>query len=184
MRPLLLATACLAAAFPAHAAMTVIGSGAARQCYLAALSRSGAQVGLETCDRALAEEPLGKRDQAATLVNRGIVRLHAREEASALIDFDAALAVSPGLPEAKVNKAVALVRMDGDKAAAISLVNEALAAGVSKPEVAHYARAVAHELMGDLAAAYRDYRRAAELKPGWSDPARQLERFTVVRGRA
>ena len=183
----LMASAALAfvgLALPASAAVIVLGGGDARECYLAAESKLNPGAGLAVCGRALDEEVLTTRDRAATLVNRGIVRMWGKDEARAIVDFDAALALKPELPEAMVNKAVALVRMDGDRATAISLLDRALAANVSRPEVAFYARGIAHELSGDLTKAFRDYTRAAALKPGWADPSRQLARFTVVRGRA
>jgi adenosine deaminase len=43
--------------------------------------------------------------------------------------------------------------------------------------LAYFARAVAHEGLGNLGAAYRDYRQAAALAPQWGLPARELRRF-------
>jgi hypothetical protein len=42
-------------------------------------------------------------------------------------------------------------------------------------------RAIAHENLGDLTAAYRDYSKAAELDPDWDAPKKELTRFTVKR---
>lgn len=186
MFPLLAGAALAFAGFalPASAAVIVLGNGDARECYQAAESKRDPAAGLRVCQRALDYEVLSVRDRAATLVNSGIVRMWGKDEARAIVDFDAALALKPRLSEAMVNKAVALVRMNGDRTQAIGLLDTALAANVQRPEVALYARGIAHELDGDLAAAFRDYTRAAALKPGWADPARQLARFTVVRGRA
>lgn len=182
---LLLATAAAIAAVaaPASAALMVLGTGDARECYIAAEYKSAPRASIATCDRAL-DGALSRRDRTATLVNRGIVKMWASDNAAALADFDQALAERPGQPEAMVNKAVALVRMQGVPAEAIALLDRAIAADVSRPEVAFYARGLAHELAGDLPAAYRDYRRAVTLKPDWADPARQLARFTVVKGSA
>lgn len=182
-----LASILMAAATPlgaAQAAMLVLGSGDARACYEAAESRQQPAAGIAVCERALAGEALSRRNRIATMVNLGVVRIWAQQEARAIADFDAALALAPGLGEAKVNKAVALVRLNQDRRLAIALLSDALKTGVSRPEVAHYARAIAFELDGNAAAAWRDYRRAAELRPDWAEPARALERFTVVRGRA
>lgn len=186
MRPMLtaLALAALPVGGGAQAAMLVIGGGDARSCYEAAESRASPHAAIAVCERALSEEALSRRNRLATMVNLGVVRIWAGQEERAIADFDAALAEAPGLAEAKVNKAVALVRLNRERPLAIALLTEALAAGVSRPEVAHYARAMAHELEGNAAAAWHDYRRAADLRPGWAEPARQLERFTVSRGSA
>jgi tetratricopeptide (TPR) repeat protein len=176
--------AVLAASGSAEAAMLVIGGGDARACYEAAETRSSPQAGIAVCERALRDEALSRRNRLATRVNLGVVRIWAGEETRAIAEFDAVLAEAPALAEAKVNKAVALVRLNRERPLAIALLSEALAAGVSRPEVAHYARGMAHELEGNVAAAWRDYRRAAELRPGWAEPARQLQRFTLSRGQA
>ena len=181
---LLLLTAAMLTGGAAQAAMLVLGGGDARACYEAAESRARPAAGIAVCERALSGEALSRRNRLATMVNLGVVRIWASQEERAIADFDAALAQAPALAEAKVNKAVALVRLNRDRATAIALLSDALAAGVSRPEVAHYARAIAFELDGNAAAAWRDYRRAAELRPGWAEPARARERFTVVRGNA
>ena len=49
-----------------------------------------------------------------------------------------------------------------------------------KHDPAH-ARPIAHENLGDLTAAYRDYSKAAELDPDWDAPKKELTRFTVKR---
>lgn len=168
----------------ARAAILVVGGGDARACYEAAESRDHGRASVAVCERALDREALSRRDRLATRVNLGVVRIWGRQEVRAIEDFDAALREAPGLAEAKVNKAVALVRLNRNRRDAIALLTDALASGVSRPEVAHYARAMAFELEGDAAAAWRDYRRAAALRPDWAEPARALQRFTVVRGQA
>jgi hypothetical protein len=39
---------------------------------------------------------------------------------------------------------------------------------------------LANEGLDNISAAYRDYARAAELKPGWAPPLNELSRFTVT----
>lgn len=184
MRALVLTLALSAtAALPASAAvLTVLGKGAARDCYVAAELQRSDRASLAVCDEALREGGLSRRDLVATHVNRGIIRIYARDEAASLEDFDRALAIDPDIAEAKVNKAIAILRMEGDFQTAIALATEALALGVSRPEVAYYTRGMAYDVTGDAANAYRDYQRAAAIRPEWSDPARQLARFTVTRG--
>lgn len=173
------AFALLLAPATGSAAVMVLGAGDARQCYLAAETKSSPRESLTICTRALDEGPSG-RDHTATLVNRGIVRMWALDNRGAVADFDAALAEAPNLPEALVDKGVALVRDNSDLQGAVTLLTRALDAHVQRPEIAYYARGLANETLGDIKAAYHDYRSAAALKPSWSEPARQLARFSVV----
>ena len=50
--------------------------------------------------------------------------------------------------------------------AALPLFTAALERNTSRPELAHYGRAIANETLGNTRAAYDDYRRASELRPG------------------
>ncbi|WP_448585174.1 tetratricopeptide repeat protein [Thermaurantiacus sp.] len=169
------------AAGPAEAAITVIGGGLARECYLAAEFRRETSMALQVCDRALAEEPLKRRDRAATFVNRGIVHMQARNFARALADYDAALRLEPRLAEAHVNRGIALLYRGGADREAVEALSTGLELGPARPEVAYYSRAVAWEALGDARAAYEDYQAAAAAKPGWEDPIEQLKRFRVER---
>lgn len=168
---------------PANAAVTIIGAGLARECFLGADLRRDTRTALAACDRALAEESLGRRDRAATLVNRGIVHMQARDLQLALADYEAALRIEPRLAEAHVNRGIALLHKGGGDRDAIEALTTGLALRPSRPEVAFYTRAVAHEMLGNMREAYDDYQAAAALDPAWTDPAEQLKRFSVERRR-
>ena len=56
----------------------------------------------------------------------------------------------------------------------------ALERNTARPAMAHFGRAMANEDLGNIPEAYRDYRRAAELEPGWTDVQTELARFQVV----
>ena len=91
-----------------------------------------------------------------------------------IADFDRAIALDPNQPEAYLNKGAALIRRK-NAAEAVQLFTVALEHNTTRPAVAHYGRAVANEALGNVAAAYRDYRRASELAPtgasrGRADP--------------
>lgn len=58
-------------------------------------------------------------------------------------------------------------------------IDKGLTLAPEEPEKAYYNRGLAHEGLADLKAAYFDYRRAAELKPDWPIPQRELGRFSV-----
>lgn len=168
-----------AAAIPVAAGVTVIGSSAARLCYEAAESSSPVSSSmLGNCNRALDEELLTGRDEVATHVNRGILRLRMDQIAAAITDFDTAIGRDPDEAEAYLNKGMAMLRSESGQAAR-ALFDTALAKRTKKPAVAHYGRAVAHEMTGNVRQAYFDYRQASLLDPEWSLPKTELGRFSV-----
>ena len=169
----------LAPAAPAAAqAVSVFGSSVAEQCYQHARLGSPSLTALRDCDAALAEFGLSQADRAATLTNRGVVRLQRREGAEALADFDAALAIKPDSGETYVNRAAALVLLRRFEEA-IAAADRGLALGTRDPHEAYFNRAIARELSGDLQGAYDDYTEAAALQPNWELPRIELARFSV-----
>ena len=169
-----------AAAAPAGASVLVIGNSSARACYEAADSTSMPTAGdLQNCDHALRNEALNSHDQVATHVNRGILRLRRNQVDSAMADFDTAIRIDPTQPEAYLNKGAVYMRME-NASAALPLFSAALERNTSRPELAHYGRAIAYETLGNVRAAYDDYRRATELSPNWQEPRTELRRFRVV----
>ena len=178
---LCLAVAAGSVSSPAGAAVTIIGGGLARECFLAAEFRHDRTMALDVCNRALQTESLKRRDRAATLVNRGIIHMQARDIQRALADYDTALAMMPDLAEAHVNRGIALLHKGGADQEAIAALTRGLELRPMRPEVAYYTRAVAHEIMGDARAAFDDYQAAAAARPGWEDPIEQLKRFSVQR---
>jgi len=174
----------LAAAFlagPASATILVLGSSPGRPCYESALSRDISPGALRECDEALASGLMHSRDMVATYVNRGVIKLYAGGNAAAIADFDSAIALDPGEPEAYLNKGSALLKMGAGTNQAIALFDEALRRDTRRPELAFFGRAIAHEVSGDVKAAYMDYRRARQAAPKWEEPQRELARFTVTR---
>jgi tetratricopeptide (TPR) repeat protein len=167
------------ASAPSEAAVRVIGSGLGRLCYEHARAGHASETGIETCSRALAEEALTESEHAATLVNRGILHMYARKFELALADYEEALKVSPGLAEAYLNKGIALVNIGRDTEA-VAALNRGLELNTARPELAYYTRGVANEMLGNVRAAYSDYRQAAALEPEWQEPQKQLQRFSVV----
>jgi tetratricopeptide (TPR) repeat protein len=69
----------------------------------------------------------------------------------------------------------------GKSAEALPLFTRAIELGIEEPEFAYFGRGLAHEDVGNLKAAYADLRRAAELSPTWSEPAKELARYQVRR---
>lgn len=163
-------------ALPASAQVVTLGSDNARRCYLAAAAESVSADALTSCDLALTAPTATPGTRVATHVNRGILRLHARNVESALADFDAALALDRQEPEAWLNKGIALLRA-GRAADAVAAFDAAIARNTRRPALAHFGRAYAHEDRGALGAAYRDLKTAAALSPKWDAPRRELKRF-------
>ena len=166
----------------AHAASTVYGAGPAQACFEAALHGRTDTGALRECDTAIMGSELDTRDRAATMVNRGVIRLQRREPQSALNDFDIAIAWRPNLGEAHVNRGAALI-LSGDFSGAITSINRGLELGTEDPQEAYFNRAVAYEKLDNLVAALADYRKAQELKPDWALPRAELARFTVTSAR-
>jgi tetratricopeptide (TPR) repeat protein len=177
---LLAAGAAAALAAPAFAGITVLGNTDARLCFEAAESTSLPGTGeLRRCDDALTRDTLTGYETVATHVNRGILRLRRGQVDDAIADFDRAIALDPEQPESYINKGAALIRRN-NPAEAVNLFTVALERNTRRPAVAHYGRAVAQEELGNVAAAYRDFRRASELDPNWREPRIELTRFRVT----
>lgn len=164
----------------AQGAVTVLGGGMAHDCSKAALGGESAIQFERVCTLALENELLSQRDRAGTYVNRGVLKLRRKEFASAQFDFNRAVETKPDLGEAYVNRGAAAV---GARRYAEGLrdLNKALELGVDEPEKAFYNRALAHEGLDDMKAAYLDYQKAIELNPDWEQPRKELARFTVER---
>ena len=79
-----------------------------------------------------------------------------------------------------VNRGATLVGEDRFREG-VEQIDKGLSLGVKDPEKAFFNRGLANEALGDLQAAYRDYSRAAELKPDWAAPKTELARFSVKR---
>ncbi len=174
---LAIAAASLSAA--ASASSMVVGSGLARLCFEAADTERASAGAVAICDRALSEEALTWDDQVATFVNRGILRARSGDFAGARADYDRAIRLDPRQPESYLNKATLVLKTELDAAQARALFDAALDRNTRRPEFAHYGRAIALEIVGDIAGAYADYRKAAALAPDWDGPKRELTRFSV-----
>ena len=169
-----------AVSVPAIGAVTVVGSSSARMCYEAADSNMmPSPRDLRYCDEAFSLGGMSEHDEVATYVNRGILKLRRNQVEAAIADFDQAIRIDPRQPEAYLNKGAALIRLN-DANEALRLFTVALEYHTRRPEIAHYGRAIAHETLGDVRAAYDDYRRASELSPDWDEPQTELRRFRVV----
>jgi tetratricopeptide (TPR) repeat protein len=162
----------------ANAAVLSVGGPLSQNCYRAALSGDTRNQGIDSCSRALAEEPLGARDRAGTLVNRGILEMALGKDRLADADFDAAIRLDETLPDAWLNKGFLRLRR-GDGRAALPLLQSGIDRGARRQALAIFARGVAYEQMGEFKSAYADLKRANELEPRWAMPKEYLASYRV-----
>lgn len=183
MKRLSLALAGVALGLPIGSAqagiITLADNSMARDCYAYAEQRESRREALSICSRALQMEPLDVENRAATLVNRGVIRMLHKDYAGAESDFDAALTLDPSQADAWLNKGFLRLRT-GDGSAALPMLEKALQLRARRPALAYFARGIAHEQTGNVRAAYADLTRARDLEPGWSMPAEALMRYQVV----
>jgi tetratricopeptide (TPR) repeat protein len=176
----LITAAVAALAVPASAAVTVLGASSARLCFEAADARSAPSTeSIGRCDEALEREALTDYEVVATYVNRGILKLRRGRIDEAIADFNVAIAKNPTEPEAYLNKGMATLRLPNGWEQAVPLFDQAIENRTRRPAIAYYGRAVAHELGGQIKAAYLDYRQASVIEPKWRDPQTELARFSV-----
>ena len=160
------------------APITVLGaSPAGSACYRAADVGVADASALAMCDQAILEASRHEH-YIASLVNRGIVRFNLGQIEGAQADFDTVLAREPDQADALINKAIVSLAGGGDVDAALAMLDRGLAGSPQRPWVGYYGRAVAHELAGRDALAYRDYRKAEQLKPNWTLAKTALARFS------
>jgi tetratricopeptide (TPR) repeat protein len=170
----------VAAAGATQAGTITLGTSNATRCMQAAVGGDAGRTALDICDAALGEELLDPSNRAGTLVNRGVIHMNRRDMASAIADFEAALALNPQLPEGLMNRGSVRIAQ-GRYQEALADTETALKLGVAYPERAFYNRALVREELRDTRGAYKDYSEAARLKPGWELPRLELARFSVQR---
>jgi tetratricopeptide (TPR) repeat protein len=158
----------------------VHGGGYARQCYEAVKDKVYPLKAIETCDIAIGQEDLSRSNLAATLVNRGIVFMRQQNYDRAMKDYDRALGLLPGMPEAKINLGAMLYHLERFEEAVVALDDGVTAKNLEARAAAYYNRAIAHERLGDIQRAYDDYRAAIAAVPGYAPAVRQLQRYSIL----
>lgn len=168
------------AAVPCHAAVTVLGNGIGAACYQAAEYGGGIAQGIELCTEALDQEALSKSDRAATYINRGILLSQRGDPEGALKDYNAGLSMDASHSEGYVDRGATYIALQRYREA-LDDIDKGIAMGAKKLQIAYYDRAIAREAIGDVRAAYLDYKKAVELAPDFALAQEQLRRFKVVR---
>ena len=149
----------------------------AEQCYRTAQDGMDLKFGLEHCDIAMRDPTQSFRAQTA--VNRGIIRYDMGDLSGAMTDFTSALDYNPSLGDAYLNQALVLVAQKRTTEA-MAAINQGIALGAANLQIAYYARGVIADDAGHYAQAYRDYKQALTIKPGYAPATRELARFKVV----
>jgi tetratricopeptide (TPR) repeat protein len=88
--------------------------------------------------------------------------------------------MEPSLGEAYVDRGAALIvlaRYDE----AVQDIDKGIAMGSNRLQIAYYDRGLAQEALGNVRAAYEDYKKATEIEPDFTLASSQLTRFKVVR---
>jgi len=164
----------------AQAAVTVLGNGVAHNCYQFAELGGNTSEGISDCNFALEQTTLSVKDRAATFVNRGILKSRSEDTQGALADYDQGLAMDADLGEAYVDRgAIMIVLRRYDDA--LTDIDKGISLGANRLQIAYYDRGIVDEALGNIRAAYEDYKKATEIKPDFTLATEQLARFRVVR---
>ena len=154
----------------ADAAETVIGSSQAVLCYRNAEAGSSDS---HDCDDALKDEIMTQHDRASTLVNRGIIENTARRFDAAIADFNAALAITPALAEAFLNRGNSRF-LQGQMNEALADYTRAIDLKIDRMSAAYYNRALVYGAMGRLKEAQADLQMAIAIDPGFKEAQSEL----------
>ena len=176
---LLLASLAMTATPTAYGQITVIGSGLGKDCYMAVKTSTKSMRSIEDlCTKALTEGQLNLSNRAATLVNRGIIRMRDGRYDAALKDYAASERIKSGNGPLYLNRGAALIYKKQFAAALIEL-DRAIELETQDIFAAYYNRAIARENTGDIEGAYFDFKKALELNPDFEQAKWQLGRFEV-----
>ncbi|MAT51695.1 MAG: hypothetical protein CMK32_10990 [Porticoccaceae bacterium] len=187
-RALFLSLALATSDFVQAQAVTVLNNSRdGRDCYFNARQASqrpdmGSTVSEAPCTRAL-DSPDHQRDQAALLVNRGIILTAQQQYQAAFDDYKQALELKPNLPEALLclgNLYFMAERFDK----ALALYDQSLANGLRQDSAAFINRGMVFERQGKLAEAEVEYRRALEKRPDWTIAQQKLATLLQKRSKS
>lgn len=176
----LLAASVLAMAIPAASAqISVIGGGIAQDCYEAAYFQTVSPTqGEKICTKAIESEVMKLENRAATYTNRGVLRMRAGKYDAALSDYATAKNLKPELGAIWLNEGAAHI-FRKDYTSALASLDKAIELDSQDLYAAYYNRAIAKENTGDLAGAYADFQKSAELNPDFERTQWQLSRFII-----
>jgi len=168
----------MVSAVSANAAVTVITGGEAEACYQAAEEQWDPDTSIPICNFAL-NGFLSPRDRAATLVNRGILKLAKVDGAGSLADFDKGLQIDANIAEGYVDRGASLIILQRFPEAIVD-INKGIAMNTDKLAAAYFDRGMANDRLGNLVAAYHDYKQSQLIDPFFDPPTKALQGMTLV----
>jgi tetratricopeptide (TPR) repeat protein len=168
------------AAWTAHAQRTdsvvTFGNTDAELCYRAAEMARIPAGSLDHCDAALKDRGLARKDQVATLINRGVLYNHRGDYTAAIADFEAALELDPAASAAYVNRGNAYFHSrQFDRA--IEDYSTSLQMNSRNPHLAHFNRGLVNEAKQEEKLAFADFLRASELRPDWEPALTRVQEY-------
>ena len=146
-----------------------------------AASRSGTvtDAATQTCQQALGWAHFVPDELGPVLSNNGVLHLIRGDYQAALTDFNAALRAGAEASSTLNDRGLAEAGLHQYQAA-VDSYGQALAKATANQERIYFNRAMAQEDLGNLKAAFLDYRKANELAPNWRKAANELSRFKVA----
>jgi tetratricopeptide (TPR) repeat protein len=122
-----------------------------------------------TCDVLIQRADTGAQTLAATHNNRGLILGAMGLQEEALVDFETALELAPGLGAAQVNRASTLFQL-ARYPEALTAYDEALTTMTTEQHVALFNRALVHRALGNVEAAGLDLAAARRLAERLNSP--------------
>lgn len=164
----------------ATAQLLVMGDGAAKECYeRVKFGDPGRGKTITNCEAALDDISLRKKDRAATHVNVGILYMRAKRFEKSQEHYDSALKIAGDLPEIHINLSANYI-YTGQYEKALASANKGIELGTEKMPEALFNRAMAYDHLERYNEAYRDLKRALELRPDWPPALRAIDNYEVA----
>ena len=177
---LLIASAALYPAQSASAQAMVIGNSEARICYEnAKYGRNGTRTNIASCENALSNELLSRKDKASTYVNLGVLQMRSGNYTKAQASYAEALELGPEISEVYINQGANMIYLR-DYASALTSLDKAIALKTNKMPEALYNRSEVYYEMKRYKEAYYDLKEALELRPDWQPALKAIGKYEVT----
>ena len=164
----------------ASAQVTVVGGGAAKDCYHSVKHGDPGRIGtIKSCEGALEEYSLGLKDRAATHVNIGILYMRRKDYDKSEEHYAKALKMGDGIAEVHINLAANFI-YTGRYDEAVTSANKAIEIGTTKMPEVLFNRAMAYDHLERYNEAYNDLKKALELRPDWPPALNAIDNYEVV----
>ncbi len=139
-------------------------------------AQEGTSKAIRACTKTIKHSVPNKELRSNLYLKRGLLNLDAGDYKDAARDFKSAGKLNRYNEYATLGAGFSAM-MREDYRAALDSFNDCGAHNSTAP-LAMYGRAMTKEMQGDRDGAKADYKRAAELKPGWQAPQVELVRMT------